>query len=124
MANLTNSAKQRRLNPNKKELFQNNSEITLHNIKLRGLRLKKRQSMQVFFKLNAKSYIMKFRNSNKYQVTHCDTVSALGREEGYTMKYSLSIREIPRAEPKGFPECDFSSVIFGGVVGGQHCIYK
>ena len=31
------------------------------------------------------------------------TVSVLLREEGYTMKYSLSSREIPRAKPEGFP---------------------
>ena len=33
-----------------------------------------------------------------------DNVSVLWREEGYTVKYSLSRREIPRAEPEGFPE--------------------
>ena len=32
------------------------------------------------------------------------TVSVLWLEEGYTMKYSLSLREIPRAKPKGFPK--------------------
>ena len=32
------------------------------------------------------------------------TVSVLWREEEYTVKYSLNTREIPRAEPKGFPE--------------------
>ena len=32
------------------------------------------------------------------------TVSVIRREEEYTMKYSLSMREIPRAEPKGFLE--------------------
>ena len=32
------------------------------------------------------------------------TVSVLWQEEGYTVKYSLSSREIPRAEPEGFPE--------------------
>ena len=32
------------------------------------------------------------------------TVSVLWRYKGYTVKYSLSVREIPRAEPKGFPE--------------------
>ena len=31
-------------------------------------------------------------------------VSVLWREEGYTVKYSLSTREIPRAEPEGFPK--------------------
>ena len=31
-------------------------------------------------------------------------VSVLWREEGYTVKYSLNPREIPRAEPDGFPE--------------------
>ena len=31
-----------------------------------------------------------------------ETVSVLGQEEGYTVKYSLSAREIPRAEPEGF----------------------
>ena len=30
------------------------------------------------------------------------TESVLGWEEGYTMKYTLSPREIPRAKPKGF----------------------
>ena len=28
----------------------------------------------------------------------------LWREEGYTMKYNLSLREIPKAKPEGFPE--------------------
>ena len=32
------------------------------------------------------------------------TVFVLWREEGYTVKYSLSKREIPRAEPEQFPE--------------------
>ena len=32
------------------------------------------------------------------------TVSVVWREKGYTVKYSLSTREIPRAEPEGFPE--------------------
>ena len=32
------------------------------------------------------------------------TVSVLGREEGYTMKYGLSPREFPRAQPEGTPE--------------------
>ena len=31
-------------------------------------------------------------------------VPVLWREEGYTVKYSLTPREIPMAEPKGFPE--------------------
>ena len=31
-------------------------------------------------------------------------VSVLWREEGYTVKYSLSTREIPRAELEGFPK--------------------
>ena len=30
-----------------------------------------------------------------------DTVSVLGREEGYTMKYGLSPRKFPRAQPEG-----------------------
>ena len=33
-----------------------------------------------------------------------DIVYVLWREEGYTVKYTLSTREIPRAEPEGFPE--------------------
>ena len=32
------------------------------------------------------------------------TVSVLLQEEGYTVKYSLNTREIPRAEPEGFLE--------------------
>ena len=32
------------------------------------------------------------------------TVSVLWQEEGYTVNYNLSTMEIPRAEPKGFPE--------------------
>ena len=32
----------------------------------------------------------------------CNTVTALGREEGYTMKYSLSPKEMPSAKPEGF----------------------
>ena len=32
------------------------------------------------------------------------TVSILWQEEGYTVKYGLSPKEIPRANPKGFPE--------------------
>ena len=31
-------------------------------------------------------------------------VSVLWREEGYTVKYSLTLRKIPRADAKGFPE--------------------
>ena len=31
-------------------------------------------------------------------------ISVLGREEGCTVKFSLSTREIVRAEPEGFPE--------------------
>ena len=31
-------------------------------------------------------------------------VTVLRREEGHTMKYCLSPREILKAEPKGFPE--------------------
>ena len=33
-----------------------------------------------------------------------NTESVLWREEVYTMKYTLSLREIPRAKPEGFPE--------------------
>ena len=32
------------------------------------------------------------------------TVYVLRQEEGYTVKYSLSTREIQRAEPEGFPK--------------------
>ena len=32
------------------------------------------------------------------------TVSVLGREEGYTVKYGLSPRDCPRAQPKGNPK--------------------
>ena len=31
------------------------------------------------------------------------TVSVLGREEGYTVKYILSTREMPRGSPRDFP---------------------
>ena len=41
-------------------------------------------------------------------ILHCIvqqwTVTVLWREEGFTMKYCLSPREFPRAEPGGFPE--------------------
>ena len=43
---------------------------------------------------------------DKVLVCHCisEAVSVLWREEGYTMKYSLSPREIPRPKAEGFPE--------------------
>ena len=28
------------------------------------------------------------------------------------MKYSLSTREIPRAEPEGFPDCIYGAIIY------------
>ena len=42
--------------------------------------------------------------STFYYVENIKTASVLGREEGYTMKYSMSPREIPRAKPERFPE--------------------
>ena len=39
-----------------------------------------------------------------YSKGHGLNVFVLLQDEGYTVKYSLSMREIPRAEPKGFPE--------------------
>ena len=44
----------------------------------------------------------KTNSMQKSWVQH--TVTVLWREEGYTMKYCLSPKEIPRAEPEGFPE--------------------
>ena len=43
--------------------------------------------------------VMYFRREDCFII-----VSVLWWEEGYTMKYSLSPREIPRAKPEGFPE--------------------
>ena len=33
-----------------------------------------------------------------------NNVSVLGQEEGYTVKYGLSLRDYPRAQPKGNPK--------------------
>ena len=40
----------------------------------------------------------------KHRELNPSTVSVLLQEEGYTVKYGRSPREIPRAEPEGFPE--------------------
>ena len=32
------------------------------------------------------------------------TVSVLGRDEGYMVKYNLCLKEFPRAKPEGIPE--------------------
>ena len=42
-----------------------------------------------------------FHLTTKFE-THCKVV--LGREEGYTVKYGLSPRDCPRAQPVGNPE--------------------
>ena len=47
--------------------------------------------------------IYNISNKTGYQ-TVLYNVSVLGREEGYTMKYGLSPREFPRAQPGGTPE--------------------
>ena len=52
---------------------------------------------QLFFSCN-------FTNTHKFERRLGTLVSVLWREEGYTVKYSRSPKEIPRAKPKGFPE--------------------
>ena len=71
------------------------------------------------FYFSAKSVIQKFHSSqNKCFFQVCikvipkvsknnklNIVSISLRQEGYMVKYSLSTREIPRAEIEGFPKC-------------------
>ena len=47
---------------------------------------------------------MECQTANFSHLLARENVTVLWREEGYTMKYRLSPREIPRAEPEGFPE--------------------
>ena len=47
--------------------------------------------------------VLQFTIRYKPYTTHY-TVSVLGREEGYTVKYTPCLKEFPRAKPEGTPE--------------------
>ena len=48
--------------------------------------------------LNLNSSLLLAQLGNIFQLSRANTISVLGREEGYTVKYGLSPREIPRAQ--------------------------
>ena len=61
---------------------------------------------KVFFLiLTLVSYLLLKKSALQiYWLKACYNVSVLWQEQGYTVKYSLSTKEIPRGEPKGFLE--------------------
>ena len=51
-----------------------------------------------------KESLLKTREIQHWQWSVLCTVSVLGREEGYTVKYTPPPEEVPEAKPEGTPE--------------------
>ena len=81
-------------------MFQCFVLLTLKSTTLRGVKSN-------FKTINSDNYSFPFCErfpETKTWKSISNTVSVLWQKDGYILEYSLRLREIPRAKPKGFPE--------------------